>query len=298
MAFISCNQAKTDNQNNTISSEEKESNSSETRQLSEDFKNYWFDGTAEITSYKLTQERYGELREGTAVSIFVSEEFLPNEQVKANNASDTNIPVLKLNLTKNFVTGIYPYSIMTSVFNPLENSDHAIKISNSVQEWCGQTYLQLNNKNDFEIMGHSYFQGEADQNLNLEKTWLEDEVWNIIRLNPKELPIGKIEMIPSFESIHLRHKELKAYEAFGSLSQIDSVSSYSVKYPNLDRELIIHFNSNFPFEIEKWQEANSISSLENNSLITTAIKLKRIKSEYWSKNKNENRDLRDTLQLK
>ncbi|MDP1340568.1 hypothetical protein, partial [Klebsiella variicola] len=83
--------------------------------------------------------------------------------VKADQPSETNIPVLKLNKTKNFITGIYPYSIMSSVFFPLEEISHALKISTSVQEWCGHTYTQLNNRNKFEIKSHSYFEGEADQ---------------------------------------------------------------------------------------------------------------------------------------
>ena len=37
------------------------------KELSADFKEYWYAGNAEITSYKLTQARYGELREGKAV---------------------------------------------------------------------------------------------------------------------------------------------------------------------------------------------------------------------------------------
>src|SRR5690606_11722530 len=83
----------------------------EKRDLIENFKSYWFDGQAEITSYTLEQERYGEIREGTAVLIYVTEDFLPGAQVKADQPSETNIPVLKLNKTKNFITGIYPYSI-------------------------------------------------------------------------------------------------------------------------------------------------------------------------------------------
>ena len=160
-----------------------------TRELSKEFKDYWYAGNAEITSYEIKQARYGELREGTAVTIFVTEDFLPGAQVKANNPSKENIPVLKLNSTKKFLTGIYPYSIMTSTFSPVNSEEHALKVSNSVQEWCGHVYAQLNNKKQFEVTAHSYFEGEADQNMKLPKTWLENELWNLIRINPNELPI-------------------------------------------------------------------------------------------------------------
>ena len=100
--------------------------SSPIKPLSEEFKKYWYAGNAEITSYKLEQARYGELREGTSVLIYVTEPFLPEVQVKADRSNSTNIPVLKLNATKKYLTGIYPYSIMSSTFYPVDDNRHAI----------------------------------------------------------------------------------------------------------------------------------------------------------------------------
>ena len=134
--------------------------------LSEDFKTYWYAGNAEITSFNLQQVRYGETRDGTAVMIYVTEPFLNKKQVKADAHHDDNVPVLKLNATKNYLTGIYPYAIMTSSFYPVHDNDHALKLSFSSQEWCGQVYAQLNNRANFEIMSHSYFESEADQNVS------------------------------------------------------------------------------------------------------------------------------------
>jgi hypothetical protein len=270
----------------------------EMRSLSEPFKHYWFDGQAEITSYTLQQERYGELREGTAVTIFVTEDFLFDAQVKADRPSEDNIPVLKLNLTKNFVTGVYPYSIMTSVFNPLKDDGHAIKVTNSVQEWCGQTYTQINNREAFEVVSHSYFEGEADMDFTLEKTWLEDELWGLIRVQPEALPTGELMMVPSIECIRLQHKDLKPYESFASFKQGDSLSTYMVNYPTLQRQLTIWFHSAFPYEIEKWEEIHATNSADTTSLKTTAQRLKRLKSAYWGRNKNVDMPLRDSLGLK
>lgn len=268
------------------------------RVVSKEFKEYWYDGTAEITSYSLMQERYGEIREGTAVNIFVSEDFLPDAQVKANSASKENISVLKLNQMKNFNTGIYPYSIMTSTFSPISEKEHALKLTNSVQEWCGQVYMQLNNRENFEIESHSYFQGEADQKLSLPKTYLENELWNLIRINPEELPTGDFMIIPSFEYLRLKHKEIKEHNAFASLKQGDSITIYTLNYPDLQRQLMLFFHSTFPYEIEKWEEVNAAGQNDTLRLKTTATKLKRIKSDYWSKNGNEHLYLRDSLQLK
>ncbi|MAL59180.1 MAG: septum formation inhibitor Maf [Flavobacteriaceae bacterium] len=261
------------------------------RDLPEEFKTYWYDGNAEITSYNLLQERYGELRKGKAVNIFVTEDFLPKAQVKANNISEENIPVLKLNQVKKYVTGIYPYSVMTSAFSPLNSTQHAVKLSFSMQEWCGQAYVQLNNKMEFEITSHSYFEGEADQNLSLPKTWLESEIWNLIRINPNQLPTGDLSVLPSFEYFRMSHQKIESKNAYGKLMQGDSLSTYTLEYPEIKRSLAIYFNSQSPYEIERWEETHP------NGLKTTAEKLRRIKSKYWSQNGTQFEFLRDSLLL-
>ena len=199
------------------------------RPLSTEFKKYWYSGNAEITSYTLEQARYGELREGNAVLIYVTEPFLANQQVKADQNNSDNIPVLKLNSTKNYLTGIYPYSIMTSSFYPVHDNSHALKVSFSAQEWCGHVYAQLNNKDKFNVVSHSYFANEADQEFSLEKTILENEIWNKIRINPSNLPLGAHKIIPSFEFLRLRHKELKAYDAVAKLEVLsEGISTYTM----------------------------------------------------------------------
>ncbi len=298
LVFISCNSSVEKETSQTLSTNKEEIKKTIARSLSDEFKTYWFSGKAEITSYELLQERYGEIRKGTAVNIFVSEEFLPNEQVKANNSSAENTSVLKLNQTKNYNTGIYPYSIMTSTFSPIPNTEHALKVSNSIQEWCGQVYMQLNNRKDFEIESHSYFEGEADQKLSLQKNWLENELWSLIRINPEELPSGEVNVIPSFEYLRLRHKEIKAYNASAMLKQGDSISTYTLNYPDLQRQLTLFFHSKFPYEIEKWEEVNASSKNDTLQLKTTATKIKRMNRAYWSENSNEYLHLRDSLGLK
>ena len=88
----------------------------------EAFKEHWYRGLAELARYELKQARYGETHEGDAVLIFVTEDFLPEEQVKYEGSGrGTEVEkILKLNATRNFATGIYPYSVMTSVFTPVE----------------------------------------------------------------------------------------------------------------------------------------------------------------------------------
>lgn len=272
---------------------EKESLPTKTK-LTKEFKDYWYAGNAEITSFKLEQARYGEMRDGTAVLVYVTEDFLPQEQVKADNYSKSNIPVLKLNATKNFNTGIYPYSIMQSTFFPVANNQHLIKASASIQEWCGHVYKQLNNRKEFEVMSHSYFQSEADQNITLEKTWTENELWTKLRIDPSSLPLGDINIIPSLEYIRLSHKEIKAYLATASLDN----GNYTISYPDLNRSLSISFNTNFPYEILGWEETSTSGySPSAKTLTTKATKLESIKSAYWGRNSNTDEGLRTVLKL-
>ena len=75
----------------------------------EDFNKYWYAGEAELNSYELDQARYGEMRGGEAVLVFVAEDFSDKALTKYDGRSGTKVPVLKVNFDKKFLTGIYPY---------------------------------------------------------------------------------------------------------------------------------------------------------------------------------------------
>ncbi len=298
LSFSSCRKVTT-KENTQTSVKDNQKTQVPKKELSVAFKEYWYSGTAEISSYKLEQARYGEIREGSAVLIYVTEPFLADKQVKADQSNASNIPVLKLNTTKNFLTGIYPYSIMTSSFFPVYDYSHALKISNSVQEWCGHVYAQLNNKEKFEVQSHSYFESEADQEFKLTKTLLEDELWNKIRIDPGNLPTGSIQIIPSMEYTRLHHKEFKAYEANASLTNNGTLTNYTISYPTLERTLSINFNAKFPYTIENWSERAPSGFGDGAKLLTTrASKIKTINTPYWQENHNSDLFLRDSLGLK
>lgn len=247
------------------------------------FNEYWYQGKAEITSYKLTQARYGKIYEGTAVNIYVTEDFLPEKQVKADYQNKKNVPILKLNNTKKFVTGIYPYSLMTSTFSPIDTNKKAIKISFSLQEWCGNTFVQLNNRVNYKIDFHSYFESNADRKIALKKDVLENDLWNALRINPYKIAKGNYKVIPSFEFLSLNHQEIKAYDAEVNLIEKDNFIYFSVFYPTLKRNLTIKLTKEFPFIIESWEETITSSRKEST---TKAEKIKTIQSAYWNKKGN------------
>ncbi len=295
MTFSCKNEKNSQEQTKTQDPSSPIANSQKPQPVSEEFKSYWYQGDAEITSYNLEQARYGEIRNGNAVLVFVTEPFLKTEQVKADQPTSKNSSVLKLNATKNFNTGIYPYSIMQSVFYPIANNQHALKISCSVQEWCGHAYTQLNNRSEFEVMSHSYFEGEADEEFSVNKSILENELWTQLRINPKSLPTGNLEIIPSFEFLRLRHVPFKAYAATAQLTP----DTYTLTYPDLNRSLNISFNPQLPFDIISWEET-FISGYGNKALelTTKATRIKTIKSDYWNINTNADSALRESLGLK
>lgn len=266
------------------------------RTASQESKDYWYDGTAEITTYKLEQARYGEMREGTAVMVFVTEPFSKTSNTKSDRQKEDDVPVLKLNKMKNFNTGIYPYSIMTSTFLPFEGAAQSLKISFTMQEWCGTMYSEMRNKDGQLIFDlHSYFEGESFKNKKIKATYLEDDLWSLIRLNPESLPSGKVQMIPSMSYLRLKHQPLKTYDATVKKTEnSDGTTTYSIRFDELDRSISIDYESTFPHAIVKWEE----TYLDGGKRLTTsAERIEQIKSDYWNKSGNQHSSLRKELGL-
>lgn len=266
---------------------------------SSQFHSYWHAGKAEINAYELQQSRYGEMRSGKAVLIFVTEDLSKKLQVKLDNpdAGRRKINVLKLNYTKKFLTGIYPYSLMLSVFTPVDRArePRTLKATMSSQEWCGQVYTQMNLRgNRYAVKSHSYFEEEADEQFSLREATLEDEIWNFIRLDHEHLPTGELEVIPGLFHTRLNHVDLVRRRAVARKTANDTSYVYSLTFPNQERSLSIRYEKNFPFRILGWEETWK----EKDSLMrTTAVLERTLYTDYWTKNKNEFLYLRDSLNL-
>ncbi len=268
------------------------------------FDQYWYQGKAEISSYTLSQARYGQLRKGDAVLVFVTEPFSKSRQVKTNptpsNKEDV-VSVLKLNAIKKFVTGVYDYSILQSVFTPvdLQNQPHSIKVSTSLQEWCGHTYTQLNLQTyKYKVLLHSYFEEEGDHEHQIEQALLEDELFNRIRINPNTLPTGTIQIIPSTTIARLQHYKLDVREAEAQQKKHSSNEewmTYELSYNTApERRLSIHYQKDFPHQIEGWEEVY----MDNGQLLTsTASRKKTLLLDYWNKHQLKDEQLRQTLGL-
>ncbi|GLR18042.1 hypothetical protein [Portibacter lacus] len=255
------------------------------------FNEYWYAGLAELSGYDLKQSRYGEIHNGQATMIFVTEPFSRKKQVKLDNpgaAGNDKTSVLKLNSTRTFLTGIYPYSMMTSVFNPVSTASYtdALKLTLSGQEWCGHVFMQMNlDGRQYDVKGYSYFESEGDQNFSIKSTYLEDELFNLIRLNPELLPKGEFELIPSAVVSRFMHEEVKPYKAMSRLEKTTwkekQVSQYTIHYEHNNRVVNIYFQSDFPYLIEGWDD--TYQSFNREVLTSEAVRKNTKILDYWNK---------------
>jgi hypothetical protein len=60
------------------------------------FQDYWYNHGAEVSRFSLQQMRYGEIHEGDAVLVFVTEKMNPETQIKADHPESQDIAILKL----------------------------------------------------------------------------------------------------------------------------------------------------------------------------------------------------------
>lgn len=199
--------------------------------FSDAFMAHWSDGNAELSGYTLTQPRYGELRQGRAVVVFVKQPFDERTRTKPTEVDDDTFTVMKLNHVQDFQTGLYDYNLLTSAFVGLAPSGGRpagapAKVSFSGQEWCGHTYAQLLfDAGRARLASHSYFDGEGDRLGTLEHHpdgLVEDTLWLWARgMTGPALPPGgtaQVPLLPSLKRSRLQHRPLDWTSAVASRS--------------------------------------------------------------------------------
>ena len=267
--------------------------------VEEQFDKYWYQGKAEINVFDLQQSRYGQIRPGKAVMIFVTEDISKAKQVKLDQPEDRPSDaqkVLKLNMTRDFITGIYPYHTMLSVFTPVYDEAPSPKLSASVSEWCGQSFSQLNHKSGkYTAKVFSYFESEGDSESKIDAQ-AEEEIFNLIRLNPDLVPMGNIALIPSLIFQRFAHIPLKAEQATISKKDLGSnQSEIEVVYSEIGRKVSIRYQQFFPFDIlgftETWTKENGQQE------VTTATRTTLQLQDYWNQNEKVFEPLRKDLGL-
>jgi hypothetical protein len=145
--------------------------------------------------------------------------------------------VMKVNLVRDFQTGIYDYNTMTSTFLRTELADGAfftpMKTSFSSQEWCGHVYMQWLARGTHLVgTSHSYFDGEADAAPELELpagAVLEDALPILVRgLRGDWLAPGATKKVPFLRS-QLRTRLLHVPAKWGEATVSRAASATGVK---------------------------------------------------------------------
>jgi hypothetical protein len=247
----------------------------------------WGDGQAELASYRLVFPRYGALREGVAVAIFVTEPFHEGARVKAERPSSSQpevFPVMKLNLMQDFPTGVYDYNLMTSTFIALEPvngrpAGAAAKVSFSAQEWCGHVYHQLLfDSGAIRDVSHSYFEGEADAQGKLdypEGGVSEDALllWARGMAAPALEPGDSVEapLLTSLARARLAHRPLQWSKATFARSAANAPQTVRVPAGSFETDVltvIVPGGANWTFHVErasphrlvKWESSDGQSA--------------------------------------
>jgi len=259
--------------------------------VAQDFSAYWHDGKAEMNGYRLSVSRYGQERAGYAVMIFVTEPFSESKRVKVNDHArnpDDTFDVFKLNLVRDFRTGIYDYNTMVSVFSRSSNFD-PVKITFSSAEWCGHVYTELMfDETRVQISNSSYFEDESQTRLVPLKQGAvsEDNLFVLLRgLRGDFLEPGEsitIDYLPGVFFSRLTHEPVNPTSATISrrvgVTVVEvpagrfSVMVYDIKTDG--RNGVYYVETAYPHRIVRWELAPDIKGELTGSR----------RMQYWSLN--------------
>lgn len=243
--------------------------------------------------------------------VFVYEELDDRTRIKVESSRtppERRVPVLKLNHVLKFNTGIYDYSLMTSVFAGLSGPGvtrpfEPRKISFSSQEWCGNVYHHLIPREEglrSEIRSYFESEGNADYTLSYPAGTMvyEDELPILLReLDGEWLKAGdarEVQLVAGLWDRRKRHvpiaisratikKERKEkrvlagrdWEAWKwTVSKGDIVTAYYIETAH-------------PHKLLAWEDSRG----EKGALI------KSLRSAYWQKHGNADEPLRKELGL-
>ena len=197
-------------------------------------------------------------------SVYVTEPFDESKRVKADNAEPGTVDVLKLNLVRDFQTGIYDYNTMVSTFVRTRDLS-PVKTSFSSAEWCGHVFEELLFFPG-KITGfyNSYFEGESGA---IKLDWpaggvTEDNLWILLRgLRGEFLKPGESKTVPylpgSFHS-RLAHKPL-AWSQADIARDSNEPNLYTIRIRD-GRTGKFWIESEYPHRIRRWELLPDVSA--------------------------------------
>jgi len=139
----------------------------------------WEDGFAEVAKYDAQRVIYGKVRHFEYVFATVKEHFNKEYKVKTDEFDrDDLFEVMKVNKFARIETEEYPYHFLNSIFLKRDNPVFLYKMTNTSQEWCGNTFKEfLEDRYIYRFIFSSYRDGEGDGYQKLPKDVLfEDQL--------------------------------------------------------------------------------------------------------------------------
>lgn len=265
------------------------------------FTSAWSDGKAELSGYRAIVPRYGHLREAELVLVYVTEPMNRHTWIKDDDARGADrVDALKLNVSLKFLTGIYPYSVMTSVFTPVDDWGgerfSPVKISMTAQEWCGHVFAGVwPGRDRFESQVVSYFasEGEAHDRVTVpEGTLYEDAL--LIQLRELDGPFAggrdwRGSIVPTLWGVRRAHEPMRAVPATITRSEANDgdtpVTRFVLSREGFRRTYDVERAA--PRRVIAWQSSDG----EDVHILRTA------RLPYWQLNDPGNETYRDQLGL-
>ena len=265
-----------------------------------DFWSFWGDGKAEISTYQIKMSRYNELRDGYAVLIYVTEDMNRKTRIKVESDRvpvEDRLPVLKLNHIIKFTTGIYDYSVMTSVFSSVESEFgrpplKPMKISLTSQEWCGHVFMMaIPHARNLDFTLHSYFEREGDQQRTLripDNAIYEDNLWIWVReLKGEVMAAGQKQEVSILPSMwHARSKHVRVEFQKGWIAKEEGQPipfedrarpTWKWSWNVAGKTMTVWVEREYPHRILRWE-----SSQGESGKIVKSVRL-----PYWQLNQSD-----------
>ena len=250
-----------------------------------------------MSGYRAISARYGAEREAEIALIYVTEPMDRATRIK-DDASRDPVSVMKLNFSEKFMTGIYPYSVLTSVFCPVdkfrEERFTPAKLTLSVQEWCGHVMLGLwPSPGGARLKGMSYFASEGDVDTALaapDGVLYEDAL--LIQLRELDGPFagGAAEwsgpLVPRLWSHRQAHAALAVESAKITRKNVsDAIVRFEMSYRDVVKS----------YDVERGAERRIVAWQSNDGSKARLVKSERL--AYWTMNGPGNEAAREKIGL-
>lgn len=268
---------------------------------SEAFNTRWGDGRAELSGYRATVNRYGEMRPAELMLLYVTEPMSRATWIKDDNAAGPlRVNVLKLNASLKFQTGVYPYSVLTSVFAPVDawrdERFAPVKITLSVQEWCGHVFHAVWPGDDryvSQVLSYFASEGETREEVTAPSGALYEDAL-LIQLRELDGAFAggrdwRGSLVPSLWSARRAHRELRPVSATitRSVASLDgaAVNRFELRYGDYSRTIDVEAAE--PHRVLGWRASDG----EEARILRTA------RLAYWQLNHNGDERQRESFGL-